>query len=41
MIMQETKLEKHKQDLVEQSDFNLMDGFQMMDEKNLGWVSAP
>lgn len=41
MIMQEQELERQKQTLVEQSDFNTMDCFQMMDEKSLGWVSAP
>jgi len=30
-----------KQLLVEKSDFNLMDAFQMIDSKSLGWVSAP
>lgn len=34
-------MERQKQSLAEQSDYNLMDGFQMMDEKNLGWVAAP
>lgn len=34
-------MEKQKQSLAEQSDFNLMDGFSMLDDRNLGWVSAP
>lgn len=34
-------LERQKQILVEQGDFNLMDAFNMMDAKSLGWVSAP
>ena len=41
MIELEKYLEEKKQNLVEQADFNLMDGFQMMDEKNLGWIAAP
>ena len=41
MVQQEQYLENKKQQLVEQPDFNLMDGFQMIDSKNLGWVSAP
>lgn len=41
MIQQEQYLENYKQQLVEQPDFNLMDGFQMIDSKSLGWVSAP
>lgn len=41
MIENEKYLEMQKQKLVEQADFNLMDAFQMIDEKSLGWVSAP
>lgn len=41
MIQQEMFLELMKQKLVEEADFNLMDAFQMLDDKNLGWVSAP
>lgn len=41
MIQQEMFLELMKQKLVEEADFNLMDAFQMIDDKNLGWVSAP
>ena len=41
MILNEKELEQAKQDLIEQSDFNLMDAFQMMDQRSLGWVSAP
>jgi len=41
MIQNETHLERVKQQCVEMGDFNLMDGFAMMDEKSLGWVSAP
>ena len=41
MIQNESYLEGMKQLLVERSDFNLMDAFQMIDMKSLGWVSAP
>jgi len=41
MIINEKELEEIKQTLAEQTDFNLMDAFQMIDEKSLGWVSAP
>merc|ERR1711935_414086 len=41
MILNEKELEEAKQKLAEQGDFNMMDAFQMLDEKNLGWVSAP
>ena len=41
MISNEKELEEAKCSLVQQGDFNLMDAFQMIDEKNLGWVSAP
>lgn len=41
MILNEKELEEAKQRLAEQGDFNLMDGFQMLDDRNLGWVSAP
>ena len=41
MIQNETLLERAKQECVEMGDFNLMDGFAMIDEKSLGWVSAP
>ena len=37
----EEQLEAAKQKRAEQGDFNLMDAFQMIDERNLGWVSAP
>ena len=41
MILNEQEIEKSKQALAEQGDFNLMDAFQMLDDRNLGWVSAP
>ena len=41
MIQFETFLEKKKQDCVEQADFNLMDAYAMIDERSLGWISAP
>lgn len=41
MILNEKELEEAKQRLAEQGDFNMMDAFQILDEKNLGWVSAP
>jgi Ca2+-binding EF-hand superfamily protein len=41
VIQQEVRLEDKKQALVEFADYNLMDGFQMIDTKNLGFVSAP
>lgn len=41
MITNETELERVKQQCVEMGDFNLMDAFAMIDEKSLGWVSAP
>ena len=41
MILNEQEIEKSKQALAEQGDFNLMDAFQMLDDRNLGWISAP
>lgn len=41
MIQYEKMLEQKKQELVEKADFNLMDAYAMIDEKSLGWVSAP
>lgn len=41
MIVNEQDIEAAKQKLAEQGDFNLMDAFQMLDDRNLGWVSAP
>lgn len=41
MILNEQDIEKSKQALAEQGDFNLMDAFQMLDDRNLGWISAP
>jgi len=41
MICNEKELEEAKRNLAEQGDFNLMDAFQMIDEKSLGWISAP
>jgi len=41
MVQNEVALERKKQELVEQADFNLMDAYAMIDEKSLGWVSAP
>ena len=41
MIVNEQEIEAAKQSLAEQGDFNLMDAFQMIDDRNLGWVSAP
>mmetsp|Transcript_6825 Transcript_6825/g.11514 ORF Transcript_6825/g.11514 Transcript_6825/m.11514 type:complete len:155 (+) Transcript_6825:1209-1673(+) len=41
MILNEKELEEAKHQLVEQADFNLIDAFQMIDDKSLGWVSAP
>lgn len=41
MITNENDIEVAKQKLAEQGDFNLMDAFQMFDERNLGWISAP
>lgn len=41
MIVNEKELEAAKMRLAEQGDFNLMDAFQMIDAKSLGWVSGP
>ena len=41
MIVNEKQLEKAKMDLAECSDYNLVDGFSILDGRSLGWVSAP
>ena len=41
MILNEAEIEAAKQKVAEQGDFNLMDAFQMFDDRNLGWISAP
>ena len=41
MIIHMKEIEEAKQKLAEQGDFNLMDGFDMMDERSLGWIAAP
>ena len=41
MISYEQEIEKAKEKLAEQGDFNLMDAFQMFDSRNLGWITAP
>lgn len=41
IIKHERELEEAKIRLVQQEDFNLMDGFQMIDLLGKGWVTAP
>ena len=41
IILNEKDIEEAKMKLAECADFNLMDAFSMIDDKSLGWTSAP
>ena len=41
IILNEKEIEQAKMKLAECADFNLMDALSMVDDKSLGWASAP
>lgn len=40
MIVYEAQIEEHRKKLAEAGDFNLIDAFSMLDQKNLGWLAT-
>jgi Ca2+-binding EF-hand superfamily protein len=40
MIVYEAQIEEYRKKLAEAGDFNLIDAFSMLDQKNLGWLST-